>query len=167
LPHTMQCLALLVKRVERSYVFVAAREFIPTAPADVTGTGSGPRHPFPLLETRGDSWHAVCHGKQRPTRTRSKKAQEKDSEARSYEPLYTPHRDAKGVNTACSPKESARLSISREPRELTESLYGRACLPSLAREISARGTSKGPPPFVSPFFPTCSSDFRLAVQRKK
>jgi hypothetical protein len=38
----------------------------------------------------------------------------------------------------------------------------------LAPRDFREGNLEGPlPPFVSPFFPTCSSDFRLAVQRKK
>jgi hypothetical protein len=67
---------------------------------------------FPLVETWGDSWHAVCYGKQRPTTTRSKKAQEKNSEVCSAEPRLAPDRHPHRINTCYSPKESARFSVN-------------------------------------------------------
>jgi hypothetical protein len=136
----MQCLARLVKRLERSEAFVAA---------------SLARHSFPLLETCRDSWHAVCHGKQRPTRARSKKAQEENSEACSSQPLHAHCLDAHRLNPSYSPKESPKLSISRLPhRPITPQIRRAANLP---KSLQGRGlftqSFEGPlPPFVLPFF---------------
>jgi hypothetical protein len=53
---------------------------------------------FFTLENSRKLWQAAWHGKQGRTKTRSKKAQEKNSEACSSETRRAPDRDARRIN---------------------------------------------------------------------